>query len=147
MEYLNIYVRWFKGVKFMKRLTVFVLIILVMFFPAVALANADTFITFDPPGSTGTFPSGINPAGAITGTYFDASGGHGFLRTPHGTFTKFDVPGAAGEGTFAFAINPAGAITGIYHDASNAFHGFLRSQWHLHDVRSSGFRIHRCHWH
>src|SRR6516164_8981257 len=31
-----------------------------------------------PPG--GTSPSGINPAGAITGSYWDASGVHGFLR-------------------------------------------------------------------
>src|SRR6516162_9310960 len=56
-----------------------------------------TFTTLDPPGSTGAYvgffetPGGqqpINPAGAITGTYFDASGvGHGFLRSSKGTVT------------------------------------------------------------
>jgi hypothetical protein len=31
----------------------------------------------------GTFPSDVNPAGAITGYYIDADGVyHGFLRTP-----------------------------------------------------------------
>jgi hypothetical protein len=36
--------------------------------------------TFDPPGSVATFPSMPNPAGAIVGTYFDASNvSHGFL--------------------------------------------------------------------
>ena len=30
---------------------------------------AGDFITFDPPGSTSTVPSGITPAGVITGYY------------------------------------------------------------------------------
>ena len=47
--------------------------------------------SFDPPGSVFTFETpfnnqvhvGINPAGAITGGYFDQNGNqHGFLRTP-----------------------------------------------------------------
>ena len=43
-----------------------------------------TFIApFDVPGSPGTFAAVINPAGVITGEYFDASGAaHGFLRIP-----------------------------------------------------------------
>ena len=49
-----------------------------------------TITTFDPPGSTFTFgnpnnnqvPESINPAGVITGTYSDANGQHGFVRTP-----------------------------------------------------------------
>src|SRR5947209_2459935 len=54
-----------------------------------------TFITFDVPGAVnGTSPSSINKAGAITGTYYDASFlGHGFLRASNGTLTTFDVPG------------------------------------------------------
>ena len=43
------------------------------------------FTTFDAPGAgagtQGTFPLAMNPSGAITGYYFDASGAfHGFLR-------------------------------------------------------------------
>ena len=90
-------------------------------------ASDGTFTTFDPPGSvssTGAFS--INPAGAITGSYADASGtDHGFLRARDGTFTTFDVPGSIG--TFPGSINPAGAITGSYADASRTDHGFLRA--------------------
>ena len=82
--------------------------------------KAGTFTTFDPPGSADTFPLGINPAGAITGWYIDASGYHSFLRARDGTLTTIDVPGAAG--TQALAINPAGAIVGGYSDG-----GFLRA--------------------
>src|SRR5215471_18606450 len=56
---------------------------------------AGNLITFDPPGSTGTSPSGINSAGEISGTYSDNSfNSHGFVRAPDGTITTFDVPGA-----------------------------------------------------
>lgn len=49
-----------------------------------------TITTLDPPGSTFTFgnpnnnqvPVSINPAGVIAGTYSDANGEHGFVRTP-----------------------------------------------------------------
>jgi hypothetical protein len=92
-----------------------------------------TFTTIDPPGSTGAavafgYPSTqpINPAGAITGDYFDASGAsHGFLRAPDGTFTRFDPPGSTF--TIPQSINAAGAITGFDFDASGANHGFLRA--------------------
>jgi hypothetical protein len=57
-----------------------------------------TFTTFDVPGAgtgygEGTIPSGINSAGAITGSYFDSKDvGHGFLGSKDGTFTTFDAP-------------------------------------------------------
>jgi hypothetical protein len=42
-----------------------------------------TYTTFDPKGSTDTFPEAINDSGEITGWYADANGQiHGFLRTP-----------------------------------------------------------------
>jgi hypothetical protein len=96
---------------------------------AVPRANAavGTFTTFDAPGAVfGTFPTGINPAAAITGFYFDANfGGHGFLRLSNGIITTFDAPGAVG--TFPDSISPAGAIAGTYNDANFAAHGFLRA--------------------
>src|SRR5262249_21425603 len=96
---------------------------------------AGTFITFDIPDATnGTFPVGINPAGVITGTYFDASFvSHCFVRAKNGTITTFDVPGAvngteAGSGKVGGPpINQAGAITGTYFDANFVGHGFLRA--------------------
>jgi hypothetical protein len=48
-------------------------------------SGAATYTTFDPLGSTGTQPQGINPAGAITGYYYDATGvAHGLVRAPTG---------------------------------------------------------------
>ena len=82
-------------------------------------ARDGTMTTFDAPGAgTGSFqgtslvePGTINPAGAITGVYVDASfGQHGFLRAPDGIITTFDPPGSTG--TFAIGLNPAEAITG-----------------------------------
>jgi hypothetical protein len=97
-------------------------------------------IIFDPPGSpipSQTYPQAINPAGVITGYYYDAGGvPHGFLHTRNG-FPSFDPKGSlatlAGPlgttlyGSKAFGINPAGAITGYYYDAGGVPHCFLRS--------------------
>ena len=78
-----------------------------------------------------TLPYAINPAGAITGTYQDAIGIHGFLRARNGTFTSFDPPGSAA--TQSNGINPAGAITGTFFDAGFTAHGFLRIPAHQDD--------------
>lgn len=100
---------------------------------------AGEFTVFDVPGAGpvaasgyGTFPKGINDAGAVTGHYSDVRNViHGFVRTPNGRFTAFDAPGASsiaafGFGTFPESINDAGAITGRYTDAMGLYHGFLR---------------------
>jgi hypothetical protein len=74
-----------------------------------------TVTTFAVPGSSFTNPTAINPARAITGFYFDASGAqHAFLRTPNGTITTCTSPAG---------INPAGAIVGWYEDAAGNGHG------------------------
>ena len=97
-----------------------------------AASAKSKFTTFDPPGSLATNPTSINPAGAITGSYFDASHvaqgflvGHGFLRAGDGTITTFDPPGSTYTQTNS--INAAGAITGNYYDESFVQHGFLRA--------------------
>jgi hypothetical protein len=105
-----------------------------------ASAQKPTIITFDAPGAdtttgsyNGTFASGINNWGAITGSYVDANNVyHGFLRSPEGSFTTFEAPGAdttAGSfnGTSPDSINDVGTITGSYTDANGFNHGFLRS--------------------
>jgi hypothetical protein len=97
-----------------------------------AEAKAATYITFDSPGSTYTRPQAINPAGTITGSWGNASGTHGFLRSARdGTLTTFDPPGTTY--TQPQAINPAGAITGNYTDANGIIHGFLRIPAHRDD--------------
>jgi hypothetical protein len=90
-------------------------------------------INIDFPGSSlGTFPYAINPAGTITGNYFNttppAQGQYsGFIRTAKGIYTSFDPPGSTNT-TAPTAINPAGEITGYYPDNTPNFinHGFLR---------------------
>src|SRR5208283_176561 len=73
------------------------------------------FRTFDPPGSSSTFPTSVNNSGAIVGTYSDASGvAHGFLYE-YGRFTKIDAPGAGstpGQGTSVEGISSCGVIAG-----------------------------------
>jgi hypothetical protein len=97
-------------------------------------SGAATCTTFDPLGSTSTQPQSINPAGVITGYYFDANFvAHGFLRAPNGTLTTFDPPGypnntlAINSVGNSLAINPAATITGSYVDNISGYvHGFLR---------------------
>ena len=102
-------------------------------------ARDGTITTYDGPGAgtgfdQGTFPAiqdGINSAGAITGSIWDASDVfHGFVRAPNGTITAFDVPGAgtgAFQGTLPGGINDEGAIDGSYSDAGDVNHGFVRA--------------------
>ena len=91
------------------------------------------FTEFGAPGTNATtLPAGINDAGAIAGSYTSTSAGlsHGFLRSPSGVVTSFDVPGAGGaaySGTFGTCINDAGAVAGYYIDANSVYHGFLRT--------------------
>ena len=88
--------------------------------------------TFEAPGAdtgayNGTSPAAINDLGVITGSYYDASGfGHGFLRSPDGKFTTFDVPGAGGYGSTPIALNLEGAVVGYYTDSNYLFHSFVR---------------------
>src|SRR5262249_3427103 len=95
------------------------------------LLAAGAIITFDAPGAgTGPFQGteavGINPMGAITGPYIDASNvSHGFVRAPNGSITSFDPSGSIN--TQPQGINPMGAITGSYADASIVVHGFVRA--------------------
>jgi hypothetical protein len=95
-------------------------------------AGGGGFTVFDAPGAVlGTVPYAINPAGAVAGYYLDATPSfHGFARTPDGTLTTFDAPGAGSgfaQGTQSLGINPAGAITGQYIDANCLAHGFVRA--------------------
>jgi hypothetical protein len=96
-----------------------------------------TLTSFDAPGAgttelEGTFATGINASGTITGIYSNAMGvTHGFIRTADGTFTAFDSPSAGStspgiEGTIPISINSNGDVTGICIDSSHAYHGFVR---------------------
>jgi hypothetical protein len=115
-------------------------------------AKDGTLTTFDVPNSlnfgclddygffSGPTPIvGINPAGSITGSYFEPISGNGFggnyrgfLRTKDGRFTTFDaVPSPSSPcctWTFGIAINPGGEIAGWDNDYANVNHGFVRTK-------------------
>jgi hypothetical protein len=89
-----------------------------------------TEVTFQVPGSIGTYPQSINNSLTVTGFYLTANGvTHGFLRTPDGTITPFDVPGSTF--TQPVSINDAGVIAGTYEvsggSGSLAQQGFVRN--------------------
>jgi probable HAF family extracellular repeat protein len=78
------------------------------------------------------YPSGINDRGQITGEYVRRDGESGFVRSPDGRLTTFDVPGASA--TEAAKINDDGQIVGRYSedtplvDDSERVHGFVRDR-------------------
>jgi hypothetical protein len=73
---------------------------------------------------SGTWPTGINDAATIIGTYFDSQFvTHGFLRTRFGEMFNLDPPG--GRYTSPAAINNAGVVTGNYFGSDNRYHGFV----------------------
>jgi hypothetical protein len=87
------------------------------------------FISFDVPGSTGTYAASINSAGTIAGTYGDSTGIHGFVRSAAGVFTTFDVPDSTSISVVG--INDSGTVTGEYNAASSSglptYGGFVRN--------------------
>ena len=97
-------------------------------------SNAQQIITFNAPNSgtgefQGTLSTGINSFGTVTGYVTDSNNGtHGFVRTPDGKFTNFDVPGAdpVVGCTCPSAINDLGVVAGYYIDTNGFSHGFLR---------------------
>jgi len=57
---------------------------------------------------------------------------HGFVRSPDGKITEFDVPnagtdGSQGQGTYSVSINTEGAVTGQSVSSDNVTHGFVRA--------------------
>jgi hypothetical protein len=103
-----------------------------------AHAQSSKTIVIDAPGAdttpgdfNGTYPQSINDRGVITGGYQDMNSVfHGFLRSPNGTLTTFDAPGAGTSsytGTSPTSINDLEVATGWYTDANGFDHGFLRS--------------------
>jgi uncharacterized membrane protein len=123
---------------FLKGMPAMCALVTLLLLTSVVAAQAQKIITFDAPGAdmtpgdnNGTYSSGINAWGTITGSYQDTNSTfHGFLRSPAGKFTTFEAPGAdlgPYNGTSPTAINDLGFITGNYEDASGVGHGFLRS--------------------
>jgi hypothetical protein len=88
--------------------------------------NGPFFVSVEVPGSTGTYPVGINNSLTIAGYYKDASAHtHGFVRNLSGKIISFDVTDSIF--TAPVGINDAGEIAGVYEDVLGEQRGFLRS--------------------
>jgi hypothetical protein len=101
--------------------------ILGLLFCAASVSAQDSrafYISFQVPRSLQTSPVAINNLSAVTGTYTDAKGTHGFVREALGKITPFNVPRSTA--TTPTAINDDGMIVGNYSDSNNVTHGFLR---------------------
>jgi hypothetical protein len=91
-----------------------------------------TFTSFEAPDAdtnpndfNGTLPNAINDCGAITGNYYDVNNvAHGFVRSPEGEITSFDIP----DSVFInpIALNQEGVVVGYYINQRNVVRAFLR---------------------
>jgi uncharacterized membrane protein len=82
------------------------------------LNSNGTYTTLDYPGAIATYPSSINDAGWIVGSWKDSSdGSHCFLYKA-GTFTSFDGPGEVGQSA-CYGINGQGEIVGSFSDGES----------------------------
>jgi hypothetical protein len=83
------------------------------------------YTQFDYPGATGTFPSTVDTAGDVVGSWTDSNYNyHGFLFS-NGTYTPIDYPDA--QNTTVGGINDKGQIVGYSFPATNPrnYTGFL----------------------
>jgi probable HAF family extracellular repeat protein len=92
------------------------------------LLSNDNFSTIEPTGANQSEARGINSRGDIIGTFRGADFvTHAYVLSK-GTFTPFDIPGAAAGSTRPRGINASGDISGNYFDGSGLSHGFLSTK-------------------
>ncbi|MBV8223171.1 MAG: hypothetical protein JO293_07390, partial [Candidatus Eremiobacteraeota bacterium] len=120
--------------------------------PAVSAAShsSGSLTEFDAPGAAtvdspacdfgtgasfcGTLAYGINDEGTIIGYYTDVNVvAHGYVRTPGGSITSFDPPGAGTTpglflGTVAYTINDRGVSAGNVQGNDGVYHAWLRDR-------------------
>jgi uncharacterized membrane protein len=85
------------------------------------------FTTIDAPGAVGgTFASGVNASGLVTGYYVDAGGAyHGFVWQ-NGVATSVDYTGVSGvTSTFLFQDNSSGQVAGYYTGSDGNSHSLI----------------------
>src|ERR1700692_4239840 len=89
--------------------------------------NNGTYTTLSDPLAVGpTSAYGINDAGQVVGSYFDATSVHGYIYS-NGNYTTLSFPGSTS--TTLYGINNSGQIVGNYlpGGGSGVMQGFLYS--------------------
>jgi len=71
-----------------------------------------TSVTY-PLGSSYSYPISVSNNGDLTGTWYDGTTSHGYVRIG-GVFAELDVPATWGPATFPDDINTAGTVVGEY---------------------------------
>lgn len=103
------------------------------------LDASGTVTTVMVPGSSATFPTGIDAAGDVFGYFYVPSGvpeEQGFILS-NGTYTTFDYPNA--QDTEVNGINKLGEIVGSYRlSTSNPFSGFVYHKGKLTTINYPG---------
>ena len=89
------------------------------------LRSDGKFTQIDYPGSTGTYMSGINNAGDVTGGYFIAGGGGTFIRR-NGKFYNVNIPGGSAANVRAAQDNGRVLVGSAIMTFDGGFHGFVR---------------------
>jgi hypothetical protein len=90
-------------------------------FPYTYHAGMFTLLDSSLPTHTSAQATGINNSGAVSGSYVDGAGTHGFLLSG-ATLTTLDYPGSTL--TQARGLNNVGQVVGFYVDRTGATHGF-----------------------
>jgi hypothetical protein len=86
---------------------------------AVGINSEATYVSFQVPGSLGTYPMSINNSMTVTGYYYvTPTVTRGFVRDADGTITTFDVDVAGAVWIEPESINARGDITGFYQLAA-----------------------------
>jgi hypothetical protein len=81
----------------------------------------------DIPGTFFNTGNGINNAGTVTGSAYDANFNNALGWVWDGSaYSFFSAPGATGAGTYSSGINSRGQIVGDFEDSSGVRHGFFR---------------------
>lgn len=104
------------------------LLIIVCFVIAIASSAYGTTYTYTPidvPSAANTWPTGINNAGDIVGTYGDQSATYGFLYQGGKMYYPLQVPGGGYYQDFN-GISNTGSIVGYYSSSTSPYtRGFL----------------------
>jgi hypothetical protein len=87
-------------------------------------ATGGTYVSFDVPSASSTYPQGISSQNTIFGDYADDASGimHGFLLNTAGSYTTITYPGATS--TIITGLNGQNLASGIYV-TGNADHAFV----------------------
>lgn len=96
--------------------------------PAAPPVTFDILATFDYPGASRTYSTGINDRSVVAGWFLNpVDGGHGFLRFPNRFGQPINDPADRHNSTIVTGLNNVGAVCGYYTGSDLTYHSFILS--------------------